>query len=183
MSVYLISGFSLNLLDVTTEEDTQFLLKQDLVLFPFGITKATAITLARRNQADRLLWGKILNNAGDATGSVTIKMFLIDVAAQSQRYLPLIKGDSKDFSSSRMNCCARLQKPWGKKTARSNIRPWDCPRRLRKIHQEPAAQRRRKKDGVAFALGRNGTNDPISSTGKWPRPSSTRAISSGQTPF
>lgn len=115
VSVYLISGFSLNLLDVTTEEETQFLLKQDLVLFPFGITKATAITLARRNQADHLLWGKILNNAGDATGSVTIKMFLIDVAAQSQRYLPLIKGDSKDLFLIQNELLRQAAKALGKK--------------------------------------------------------------------
>jgi tetratricopeptide (TPR) repeat protein len=115
VSFYLISGLSLNLLDVTTEEETQFLLKQDLVLFPFGITKATAITLARQNQADRLLWGKILNNAGDATGSVTIKMFLIDIAGQSQIYLPLIKGDSKDLFLIQNELLRHAAKALGKK--------------------------------------------------------------------
>ena len=115
VSFYLISGLSLNLLDVTTEEETQFLLKQGLVLFPFGITKATAITLARQNQADYLLWGKILNNAGDATGSVTIKMFLIDIPGQSQRYLPLIKGDPKDLFLIQNELLRHAAKALGKK--------------------------------------------------------------------
>ena len=97
VSFYLISGLSLNSLEVLSEEDTRFILKQHQLLFPFGVTKATAITLARQSHATGLLWGKILNNAGDPAGSVTIKMFLIDVAGQIQKYLPLIKGNYKDI--------------------------------------------------------------------------------------
>lgn len=97
VSFYLISGLSLNSLEVLSEEETRFILKQNQLLFPYGVTKATAITLARQSHATRLLWGKILNNAGDPAGSVTIKMFLIDVAGQIQKYLPLIKGDYKDI--------------------------------------------------------------------------------------
>lgn len=91
-SFYLLSGLSLNDLTVVDHEETQFALNRNLVRFPFEITKATAMVLARESQADRLLWGEILYSAASSS-QISIKVFLIDVKGRIQKHLPVLKGD------------------------------------------------------------------------------------------
>lgn len=91
-SFYLISGLSLNNLPVVDHEDAQFVLNRNQVRFPFEITKATAMVLARENQADRLLWGEILYS-GTNSSQIAIRLFLVDVSGRAQKLLPVIKGD------------------------------------------------------------------------------------------
>ncbi|MCX6555901.1 MAG: hypothetical protein NTW95_00480 [Candidatus Aminicenantes bacterium] len=96
VSFYLLSGLLLNDLPAVDHEEVQFAMNRNLVRFPFEITKATAMELARENQADRLLWGEILYS-GKSASQVVIKVFLIDLKAGAQHHLPVLKGDLKDI--------------------------------------------------------------------------------------
>jgi tetratricopeptide (TPR) repeat protein len=91
-SFYLISGLSLNNLPVVDHEDAQFVLNRNQIRFPFEITKATAMVLARENQADRLLWGEILYS-DKSSSQIAIRLFFIEVKGGAQRLLPVVKGD------------------------------------------------------------------------------------------
>ncbi|MCJ7523968.1 MAG: hypothetical protein MUP71_01955 [Candidatus Aminicenantes bacterium] len=96
VSFYLIAGLSQNSLPVCPEEEVQIILNRNLIRFPFNITKATAMVLARECQADRLLWGEIL--FGDKKSSqMQVQLILIDVKEQTQKHLPLTKGNFSDI--------------------------------------------------------------------------------------
>jgi len=96
VSFYLIAGLSQNGLPVSDEEEVQLILNRNLIRFPFAITKATAIALARESQADRLLWGKILYS-DKKSSSIQIQLFLIDIKEQAQKHLPFAKGYLHDI--------------------------------------------------------------------------------------
>ncbi|MCX6555025.1 MAG: hypothetical protein NTZ12_08445 [Candidatus Aminicenantes bacterium] len=96
VSFYLLSGLLLNELPAVDHEEVQFALNRNLVRFPFEITKATAMELARGNQADRLLWGEILYS-GKSASQIVIKVFLIDLKERVQHHLPVLKGDLKNI--------------------------------------------------------------------------------------
>jgi tetratricopeptide (TPR) repeat protein len=95
-SFYLLSGLFLNDLPVVDNEEAQFALNRNLIRFPFGITKATAMTLAKENQANRLLWGEILYNV-KSSSQISVMVFLIDVNGRIQKHLPVLKGDLKNI--------------------------------------------------------------------------------------
>ena len=92
ISYYLISGLQLNSLPVTDEEEIQLILNRNLIRFPFDITKATAMVLARENQADRLLWGEILYS-DKSSSQIAVKLSLIDIKGRMQKHLPVLKGN------------------------------------------------------------------------------------------
>jgi Flp pilus assembly protein TadD len=96
VSYFLIAGLSQNSLPVVEEEEVQLILNRNLVRFPFAVTKATAMVLARESQADRLLWGKILYS-DKKTSQMQVQLFLIDVSGQTQKHLPLAKGNFNDI--------------------------------------------------------------------------------------
>jgi tetratricopeptide (TPR) repeat protein len=91
-SYYLLSGLFLNDLPVVDHEEVQFVLNRNQVRFPFEITKATAMVLARENQADRLLWGEILYSI-KSSSQISIRVFLIDVKEGTQKHLPVLNGN------------------------------------------------------------------------------------------
>jgi tetratricopeptide (TPR) repeat protein len=95
-SFYLISGLFLNDLPVVDHEEAQFVLNRNLIHFPFDITKATAMVLARENQADRLLWGEILYS-DKSSSQIAINVFFIDIKGQIQKHLPVLKGNLKNI--------------------------------------------------------------------------------------
>jgi len=96
ISVYLISGLAQNQVPVFSEEEVQSILNQIRIPFPFDITKATAIKIAKQNQADYLLWGKILYNQDDPK-QLSVQPFAVTLSKVEQKYLPLIKGNSQDI--------------------------------------------------------------------------------------
>jgi len=96
ISFYLIAGLNQNALPVSDEEEVQLLLNRNLIRFPFAITKATAISLAKDSQADHLLWGKILYS-DKKSSQIQVQLFLIDIKEQSQKILPLTKGSIVDI--------------------------------------------------------------------------------------
>ncbi|HUU05938.1 MAG TPA: hypothetical protein VMZ49_08700 [Patescibacteria group bacterium] len=96
VSFYLIAGLSQNSLPVCAEEEVQIILNRNLIHFPFNITKATAMVLARECQADRLLWGEILFS-DKKSSQMQVQLILIDVKEQTQKHLPLTKGNFNDI--------------------------------------------------------------------------------------
>jgi len=96
VSYYLIAGLSLNSLPVVEEEEVQLILNRNLVRFPFAVTKATAMVLAGESRADRLLWGKILYS-DKKTSQMQVQLFLVDIRGQTQKHLPLAKGNFNDI--------------------------------------------------------------------------------------
>jgi Flp pilus assembly protein TadD len=98
VSFFLIAGLGQNGLPVCDEEEVQAVLNRNLVRFPFGITKATAMALAGESQADLLLWGKILNS-DRKSAQMQVQLFLIDIAERTQKQLPLVKGNLVDIYS------------------------------------------------------------------------------------
>ena len=95
-SYYLLSGLLANDIAVIDHEESQLALNRNLIHFPFDITKATAMVLARENQADRLLWGEILY-MGRSSTQIAIKVFLIDVKGRVQKHMPMLKGDLRNI--------------------------------------------------------------------------------------
>jgi Flp pilus assembly protein TadD/TolB-like protein len=96
LAYYLLSGLSLNDVPVIGHEESQLVLNRNQVRFPFDITKATAITLAGENRADRLVAGEILYS-GKSSSQIAIKVFLIDVKKRQQKHLPMLKGNLKNI--------------------------------------------------------------------------------------
>jgi tetratricopeptide (TPR) repeat protein len=96
VSFFLIAGLEQNSLPVSDEVEVQALLNRNLVRFPFAITKATAMILAGEDQAERLLWGKILYS-DKKTSQMQVQLFLIDIRGGTQRHLPLVKGNFADM--------------------------------------------------------------------------------------
>jgi tetratricopeptide (TPR) repeat protein len=96
VSFYLIAGLGQNSLPVCGEEEVQEILNCNLIRFPFAVTKATAMVLARENQADRLLWGEILYSEKKSS-QMQVQLFLIDIGEQTQKQLPLAKGNVNDM--------------------------------------------------------------------------------------
>lgn len=91
VSFYLITGLEQNALPVSEETEVQALLNRHLVRFPFDITKATALVLARENGAERLIWGKVLHS-DKKSAPLQVQVFLLDIRAPRQQPLPLVKG-------------------------------------------------------------------------------------------
>ncbi len=96
VSFFLIAGLEQNALPVSDETEVQAVLSRNLVRFPFGITKATAMVLAEESQADRLLWGMILYS-DKKTSQMQVQLSLIDIRNRTQRQLPLVKGNFADM--------------------------------------------------------------------------------------
>jgi tetratricopeptide (TPR) repeat protein len=96
VSFYLIAGLSQNSLAVSDDEEVQLLLNRNLIRFPFAVTKATAMVLASESQADRLLWGKI-SYSDKKSSQIQVQLFLIDIKEQTQKQLPLTKGNLSDI--------------------------------------------------------------------------------------
>jgi Flp pilus assembly protein TadD len=96
VSFYLIAGLSQNSLAVSDDEEVQLLLNRNLIRFPFAVTKATALVLASESQADRLLWGEI-SYSDKKSSQIQVQLFLIDIKEQTQKQLPLTKGNLSDI--------------------------------------------------------------------------------------
>jgi len=101
VSFYLTSGLRHNALPVLPDQHAASILEMNHIMFPYNITKASVIRLARENQLDRVIWGEII--LGGDTGNVTdkspiqLRSFIIDPDNFSQQYLPLIKGNINDL--------------------------------------------------------------------------------------
>lgn len=105
ISFYITSGLQRNLLPTYSDSFTAALLERNHIMFPYNITKATLIRLARENQISKIIRGEI-ELCGDERdeNSVTdksmlqLQLYIIDLSDFSQKYLPVINGHINDFS-------------------------------------------------------------------------------------
>jgi hypothetical protein len=101
VSYYVTSGLRHNALPVLPDQHAASILEMNHIMFPYHITKASVIRLARENRLDRVIWGEIILE-GD-TSNITdksliqLRAFIIDPDDFSQQYLPLIKGTINDL--------------------------------------------------------------------------------------
>ncbi len=101
VSFYLTSGLQQNAVPVLPDQHAASILEMNHIKFPYNITKASVIRLARENQLDRVIWGEII--LGGDTSNVTeksliqLRSFIIDPEDFSQKYLPLIEGNINDL--------------------------------------------------------------------------------------
>lgn len=91
VAFHLMTGIEQNGLPVCEETEVQALLNRHLVRFPFNITKATALVLARESGAGRLIWGRVLHS-DKKSAPLQVQLFLLDVRIPRQQALPLVKG-------------------------------------------------------------------------------------------
>jgi tetratricopeptide (TPR) repeat protein len=111
-SFYLTAGLKLNNISVVSEEESQILLERHSIRFPFDITKATAITLARQNGIDSVALGTILFSE-PASSPITVKISLIDVVSGRQQHLPLLRARSADVFKMQAELLRELLKALG----------------------------------------------------------------------
>jgi uncharacterized protein HemY len=101
VSFYLISGLQANQQPVVPDYQGTSLLEANHIMFPYHITKATAMHLAEQYRIDWLVWGEILLENHDAepanNSSIQVRAFVIDLRENSQKYLPLVKGHINDL--------------------------------------------------------------------------------------
>jgi len=97
VSYYITSGLEQNAPPVLSDPDAVSILEMNHIMFPYNITKATVIRLAREHQLGWIVWGEII--LGDDISHVTSKLpiqlraFIIDPEDFTQQYLPLITGN------------------------------------------------------------------------------------------
>lgn len=91
VSYYLTYGLELNGVDAIPDRMTEAVLETNHIRFPYNVTKASILRLARRYNAGRVIWGEVSANGGNET-ELQVKAFVIDLDGFSQKYLPLLKG-------------------------------------------------------------------------------------------
>jgi len=101
VSYYLTSGLEHNALPVLSDQQAAAILEMNHIMFPYHITKASVIRLARENRLGRIVWGEIIldDDTHPFTGQSPIRLrsFIIDADDLSQQYLPLITGNINDL--------------------------------------------------------------------------------------
>lgn len=101
VSYYVTSGLQHNALPVLSDQHAASILEMNHIMFPYHITKASVIRLARENRLDRVIWGEIILEGGTSnitdTSLIQLRSFIIDPDDFSQQYLPLIKGTINDL--------------------------------------------------------------------------------------
>lgn len=114
VSYYLAMGLAANGLSVFSSEETEFILQEHRIPFPFAMSKASALHLAARYRAGRLLWGELVPDPQNPD-RVVIKSFLINLADFRQQHLPLLKGEVNDLENVKYELlqCVGRQFPLG----------------------------------------------------------------------
>jgi len=110
ISHYLIVGLESNAVPVFSPEEADYILREHHIAFPFSMSKAVALHLAKKYGADGLLWGELLPVINEP-GKVVIKAFLINTANWRQYHLPLLKGEVENLENVKFELlsCARRQ--------------------------------------------------------------------------
>lgn len=101
VSYYITSGLEHNASPVLSDSEALSILEKNHIMFPYNITKATVIRLARENQLGWIVWGEIIldDDINYVTGKLPIQLrsFIIEPDDFSQQYLPLITGHINDL--------------------------------------------------------------------------------------
>ncbi|MGD2089999.1 MAG: hypothetical protein PVH61_27730 [Candidatus Aminicenantes bacterium] len=101
VSYYVTAGLQHNALPVLPDQYAVSILEMNHMMFPYHITKASVIRLARENELDRVIWGEIILAGDTGTGTdqstLQLRSFIIDPVDFSQQYLPLINGNINEL--------------------------------------------------------------------------------------
>ncbi len=89
---------SININSFTDAEVTK-IIYENSINFPYRFTKASAIRIGLVNNADKIIWGKIIiSKDKDTNANITIQSYIIDPISFKQQYLPIIKSKVKNIS-------------------------------------------------------------------------------------
>ncbi|UCH93782.1 MAG: tetratricopeptide repeat protein [Candidatus Aminicenantes bacterium] len=101
VSFHITSGLQLNALPVLPDHHAVSILEANHIMFPYNITKASVIRIARDHRLSRVIWGEIALVKDDREASdrsvIQLRSFIINLSNYSQKYLPLIKGHIHDL--------------------------------------------------------------------------------------
>ncbi len=92
VSYYVTTGLALNGAGVIPDNEVVDVLIENKIVFPYSMSKATALKLAITAGADKLVWGEILPYSEDMS-ILKVSAFVLDLKNYSQEYLPFFKGD------------------------------------------------------------------------------------------
>jgi len=95
-SYYLSLSLELNQEAVFRDDEIHHILQEERIRFPYTVTKATAVFLAQRYGASRLVWGNIEYDGGDAS-QIRVNLSLIDLTSLTSRPLPSTRGHFRDL--------------------------------------------------------------------------------------
>lgn len=95
-SYYITRGLQMNHIDVLTDHTTTSILETNHIYFPYNVTKASILQLARQYNTDTIIWGEIFTQNNNQPG-IQVKAFIIDIKNLSQKYLPLLKGNLENL--------------------------------------------------------------------------------------
>jgi hypothetical protein len=96
LSFYLLSGLQVNGYPVMPDDETTDLLENHSIYFPYSVTKATVLRLAKENRQDIVVWGEIEPESKDKS-SIRIKAMVIHLDSFSQKHLPVLICKIEDF--------------------------------------------------------------------------------------
>lgn len=96
LSFYISEGLELNQFPVLPDSETADVLESHAVYFPYAMTKATALRLAKEKKQGIVLWGEISTLPEDKS-LITIKSSIIYLDSFEQKYPPVLKGHVNDL--------------------------------------------------------------------------------------
>jgi Tfp pilus assembly protein PilF len=83
----------MNSVKIIPESKLFFILHENNIHFPYHITKASGIKLGLENDVEFIIWGNIITS----TKQVELKSYIINLKDYSQKYLPLLKFEVRNF--------------------------------------------------------------------------------------
>lgn len=93
VSFFLSIGLQLNSVKIFSETKLYSILHENNIDFPYHISKASGIKLGLENNIKFLVWGEIITSSDQ----IELKPYVIDLKNFTQKYLPLLKFDIKNF--------------------------------------------------------------------------------------
>jgi hypothetical protein len=96
LSFYLSAGLQINGYPTMPDDETADLLANHAIYFPYSVTKATVLRLAKENRQDIVVWGEI-GPAPNEKNMIRIKATVIHLDHFGQKHLPVLIGKVDDF--------------------------------------------------------------------------------------
>ncbi len=96
-SVHLSTGLALNGFDAIADDLVVEKLEANHVHFPYNMTKASVLALAKESGARYLVWGDVVTDDNDGS-PMKIHAFLLDLNTYKQELLLLLTGELKDLN-------------------------------------------------------------------------------------
>lgn len=99
ISFYLSTQLNSIEINSFTDSEVTKIIYENSLNFPYRFTKASAIRIGLENNADKIIWGKIIiSKDKDTNGNITIRSYIIDLISFKQQYLPIIKSNVENIS-------------------------------------------------------------------------------------